>query len=268
MLIRTLKKRQVIRHITSITSLTTYQQSPSILLYSIPTPSSKPSQQQHQHQQKKANIGKIIDHLRNIIPDALHTVSDSQYLDDDIILRVAPTITNLPILKGRVSYLTTLKATQFIMTNFLLNPKVKLHITDIKVEDHGEFSSNLGSSIGKSGYGIYEWSTKIVFKWRTCLDECEHLVERSSTAKQGSHIFDKFDIKKLWGQDTSMQKENFIDDGTVKKYDDDGFERVIYGIFVFELDPNCEKIIVHNVENIEMYDKKDFINDIDNLARL
>ncbi|CAM9013088.1 unnamed protein product [Wickerhamomyces anomalus] len=193
-------------------------------------------------------MGKMVDYLTEILPNALHTIPDSSYLSENIILRVSPTVSpNIPILKGRVSYITTLKATQFILINFLLNPQVKLHITDIKpqLNQGGDFVRNGDLS---NYYGMFEKSDK------------------------GSHILEKFDIKKLWNHALGNDEKKLSEfNHGVSKIDDDstGFERIIYGIFVFELDSNCEKIIVHNVENIEMYDKKDYIDDdLGKLARV
>lgn len=224
-------------------------------------------------QNKKANMGKMVDYLTEILPNALHTIPDSSYLSENIILRVSPTVSpNIPILKGRVSYITTLKATQFILINFLLNPQVKLHITDIKpqLNQGGDFVRNGDLS---NYYGMFEKSDKIIIKWRTCLDDCNHLkLKKSGYALKGSHILEKFDIKKLWNHALGNDEKKLSEfNHGVSKVDDDstGFERIIYGIFVFELDSNCEKIIVHNVENIEMYDKKDYIDDdLGKLARV
>lgn len=280
--------RPLSRHLTSLSPYTPYMTAsePTLLLFKPTSQSPNSNNHNSNHepshlQTRKANMGKMIDYLTTILPDALHTVPDSSYLAENIILRVAPTVSNIPLLKGRVSYLTTLKATQFILTNFLLNPQVKLHITDIKTQFYGgDFVKNGDLT----GYGLYERSDKVVIKWRTCLDECHHLKERdqrSGYALKGSHILERFDFKKLWNHgggggdhntssssvnNSSTGYENF--DG-VSKVDGDGFERVIYGIFVFELDAKCEKIIVHNVENIEMYDKKDFVDDgLGKLARV
>jgi len=248
-------------------------------------------------QTRKANIGKMIEYLRSIIPDALHTTPDSKYLNQDIILRVSPTVTKtnqLPLLKGRGSYLTTLRATQFILVNFLLNWRVKLHILDIKTCLHSSHNNNnnlnetFDSNLGKDGkvhnndinnnngvdidnknlkkYGLYEHTDKIIIKWRTCLDDCDHLINKTSYAKQGSHILGKFDISKIWGgnndngRNGNNKDNNGLIDG-VSKNEGDDFERIFYGIFVFELNENCDEIIVHSLENLEIFDKKNYCND-------
>ncbi|CAM9012835.1 unnamed protein product [Wickerhamomyces anomalus] len=196
-------------------------------------------------QNKKANMGKMVDYLTEILPNALHTIPDSSYLSENIILRVSPTVSpNIPILKGRIS-----------------NPQLN---------QGGDFVRNGDLS---NYYGMFEKSDKIIIKWRTCLDDCNHLkLKKSGYALKGSHILEKFDIKKLWNHALGNDEKKLSEfNHGVSKVDDDstGFERIIYGIFVFELDSNCEKIIVHNVENIEMYDKKDYIDDdLGKLARV
>lgn len=272
--------------IRNLTSLTTYTPIPppvpppiignSMLLYSIPTSPKSPTPSP-QEQTRRANLGHMVSYLRSIIPEALHKLPDSKYLDENIILRVAPSVTSLPILKGRVSYLATLRATQFIMANLVLNKGVKLHIRAIDIQKGVGGVTNFCSNLQDEekgirqgvGYGLYDWTTKLVIKWRTCEDGCDHLLdggEQHSTgfAKKSGIILEKFDVKKLWGGHHNDEEKERLINGLEEH---DGLEeceiggRVIHGIFVFELDQECEKIIVHNVENIEMFEKKDFVDD-------
>lgn len=270
--------------IRNLTFLTSYTPTPppaiptsSMLLYSIPTQGKSSSSSSSQDQNRRANIGHMVSYLRRIIPEALHTLPESQYLDENIILRVAPSVsTGLPILKGRVSYLATLRATQFIMGNLVLNKGVKLHIRSIDVQkgvgNVTNFCSNLQDDYEESiregiGYGIYDWTTKLVIKWRTCEDGCEHLSapHRTGFAKRSGIILERFDVKKLWGGGGHHEENQRLINGLQDQNNDEEEceigGRVIHGIFVFELDKNCEKILVHNVENIEMFEKKDFVDD-------
>lgn len=162
-------------------------------------------------QQKLANLGTMIDYLKEIIPQAMTMTPDVEKLDEHIQLRISPTITpNVPIITGQLKYLTSLKATQLVFKNFILEPYTKLHILHIEIDTKGKYGI-LGVN-----------STKIVIHWKTCDANCEHL-----------------------NGDEKRKVE----------------EKNLYGIFVFELNESNDKILVHNVENLEIDSERDF-NDV------
>lgn len=187
----------------------------------------------------------MVDYLRTIIPEALRVVPDSTRLDRDIILRVAPTITpNVPMIKGSVSYITALKATQLIFTSFILGSDVKLHLTELKIDEDGQ-----------SGYGLYKGATKIVVKWVTCDDDCVHLQGTGRRLRQEAH--EKHQHME-WRDVLKTLK-------IVSETDEQDHEhvgRVMSGLFVFELNKENDRILVHNVENIEMLDKKNLVKNV------
>jgi hypothetical protein len=135
------------------------------------------------------------------------------------------------MIKGSMSYVTTIKAIQLIMTSFILSHRTQLHITDLEVDEDG-----------KMNYGMISGSTKVIVKWRTCLPDCIHL----KPAQDDNRGLDK--VLGVLGNDHHLGS------------------KLIFGMFVFELNHNCDLIEVHNLENIEMLDKEDFIDDMGNLA--
>lgn len=164
-------------------------------------------------QKKAANLGSMIEYLKLIIPESLNTVPDQSKLDENIQLRVSQTITTVPIIKGKLSYLTSLKATQLIFKNFVLNSNTKFHILKNEV--------NYSNKFGILGNGI----TKIIIHWKTCDENC-------------------IDLK-----DVSVEFKN----------------KVLFGIYVFELNEMNDKILVHNVENVEICNGHEKKIDIGNL---
>jgi hypothetical protein len=161
-------------------------------------------------QVRLANLGSMVDYLTAIIPEALNKIPVASKLDEGIQLRIAPSISNVPIIKGQLSYTTSLKATQLIFKNFILDNKTKLHVLRAEVD----YSNNYGIL----GSGV----TKIVIHWKTCDEVCHHLADGDEIRNQSTSDVDK--------------------------------HRVLYGIFVFELNGMNDKILVHNVENLEICD--------------
>ncbi|CUM45380.1 uncharacterized protein AC631_04724 [Debaryomyces fabryi] len=242
-------------------------------------------------QLKKANLGSMTDELRALIPNILNKSLPKKIISNSVHLRICPTHFQefnayFPTLKGHVSYYTTCKTLQFILTSIVLNPKVKLHIQSIK-------TSAAKSDLGPEMQGVYPHSTKIYVRWNTCLEGCDHLspneisedrdsndtsnYHSTSDAKLGSHKWSKFDTQKLVNNsnEQSIKSSPSVTAtlshlttgliGLTKEHN--RLERVISGIFIFELNENNDKIIVHTVEDVNVIEKTE-TQDIDGELRV
>ncbi|KAK6464570.1 hypothetical protein DFJ63DRAFT_317862 [Scheffersomyces coipomensis] len=244
-------------------------------------------------QLKKANLGSIIDELKVLIPNILNTSLPTHVLSKDILLRVCPTHFNepyLPALKGHTTYYATCKALQLILTSFVLSPKVKLHVQSIRVHE------------GADALAVFNESTKIYVRWTTCAEGCDHLSseEQSGTnnlkndlfhstsdAKLGSHKWSKLDTMRILNDSNKSQESNGGGSGSLSKNlpsitkalsqlpaaligltkVNNKLERVISGIFIFELNETNDEIIVHTVENVDIIERTE-TEDVDGQLRV
>lgn len=234
---------------------------PAVRLHSDRTDHDPSNQDQH----SKANLGKTLEELRILLPNMLQKSLPKQLISRDVLLRICPTHFNqlnhyLPRIKGHVSYYTTMKTIQFVLTSLILNPDVKLHLQSIKVMTPEE--SNID-------YLCVFRTTKIQVRWSTCNEGCGHLesgdkgkLEYNSTsnAKLGSHKWTKVDTLKFLQISESEPLKSFshLTTGLVGLMKElNRLERVISGIFVFELNEDNSKIIVHTIEDVNIVEKRE-----------
>lgn len=200
---------------------------------------------------KRLNLGKVVDTLQEEIPDILTKLISSDLIASDIVFRICPTTHDkIPVFKGYMAYVTTAKALQLFMTQFILNPNVKVHIINTKIGDQVP-----------SEYGLYRTTTKIVVKWKTCQEHCPHLIEDEETSKgsMGKHTWSKLDLPSL----IQLSKNH----GLINlKLTEDKIERVLNGIFIFELDEKNSKIKVITIEDVEIMENKEWLQTTGNAA--
>lgn len=228
-----------------------------------------------EEQAKRANLGKMIDELKVLLPNILKKSLPKQIISSDILLRICPTHFDefnayLPNIKGHVSYYTTLKTIQVILSSVILNPNVMLHLQSIKVMNPQE--SNIEFLC------VYPHTTKIQVRWTTCNEGCHHLVEdidenhqldendhnfqSTSNARFGSHRWSKLDASKL----SELDKHKSVNPigrtmghlssslvGLSKEKQ--RLERMISGIFIFELNEDHTEIVVHTIEDVNIIEK-------------
>mmetsp|Transcript_6803 Transcript_6803/g.8635 ORF Transcript_6803/g.8635 Transcript_6803/m.8635 type:complete len:331 (-) Transcript_6803:54-1046(-) len=242
-------------------------------------------------QLKKANLGTMTDELRALVPNILNKSLPKKIISDSVHLRICPTHFQefnayFPTLKGHVSYYTTCKTLQFILTSLVLNPKVKLHIQSIK-------TNAAKGDLGPEVQGVYPDSTKIYVRWNTCLEGCDHLSSNkiskdqgnndtsnyhsTSDAKLGSHKWSKLDTQKLVDNSNEHSIKSspsvtatlsHLTTGLIGlTKENNRLERVISGIFIFELNENNDRIIVHTVEDVNVIEKTE-TQDIDGELRV
>ncbi|OUM51882.1 hypothetical protein BVG19_g1019 [[Candida] boidinii] len=307
---------------------------------------------------KKANLGTTIRYLIENLPNSLNSTLDSEKLSSDIILRILPrSHPNIPIFKGLIVYLTTIKTLQLILTTFFINKNVKLHLSSIKVLENTENSSlnnnelvNISNGIsimneinktaGSSGTGgIYSNSTKIIIKFRSCINGCNHLINKNqnfntiSNTKLGEIKFNSNDNNLIFSNllnssnnlnffeknsgllnknsifdslisnlnltstnndnndnnnndsnknnnnnssssvsssssptsQTMSSSESDIKPDKLKNTNNNKLERILSGVFIFELNSNNDKILVQTIDEFEVIENEDgeFINDDD-----
>lgn len=257
------------------------------------------SQKKHINKDKltrKANLGSTIEMLQIRVPLLLQELLPETNVCKNIIFRILPhKYPNMPQLKGYLLYSTTLKTLQLALTSFYLNPKTQIHITNIKVE---EPTSSMSSdelvklslknteieSVGpspeskQSAQSLSNFTTKIIIKWRTCLNGCPHL-EHTSTAhaKMGSFKFDNLDMSKVLpesGKNLSSalireielklfpgfferkNKSSQFNDSRVSKGGRE-IERIVSGVFIFELTADNSSIAVFTIDNCDVLENKE-----------
>lgn len=238
-------------------------------------------------QRKKANLGSIIEDLKELVPNIVNKSISKDLISSEVLLRICPTHfaefnAYLPNIKGHVSYYTTCKTLQLILTSIVVNPKVKLHIQSVRTsKGTGSFNDD------KPDYRcVFPDSTKIFLRWSTCAEGCFHLstgdtdrkddFHSTSDAKLGSHSWSKLDASKFFnstdsvppsleeGSKTLPSIKTTIAEVTTSLIgltkEERKLERVISGLFIFELNEDNSKIIVHTVEDVDVVERTEFEN--------
>lgn len=235
----------------------------------------------------KANLGKMIDDLQLLVPNLLNKSLPKLIVSPEVLLRICPTHFDefnalLPNIKGHVSYYTTLRSLQFVLTQLILNPKVKLHIQNIAILQPQESTVEY--------LCVYPHTTKVQIRWTTCSEGCHHLGERqresggpvdgessggdirgansTSSAMLGSHSWSQLDPEPFYKYQrlAIIPKEaksilkalkqlttGFV--GLVKNSNE--LERVISGIFIFELNEDNSQIVVHTIEDVNVVEREE-----------
>lgn len=220
-------------------------------------------------QQKKTNLGAMMDQLKISVPRILQESLPGDILLENVLLRVCPSHFDrmnayLPNIKGHVSYYATCKAIRLYVTSLVLNPKTQLHIQLIRTSRFLEPNC------------VYGHSTKIYIRWTTCPEGCWHLsgstrlvaeshaASDTSTANAtlGSHRWSSIDAGKLldkldhnWSLTGALAN---LGKGIVGlRKEEQRLERVISGIFIFELNEANDKILVHTIEDMDVEERSE-----------
>lgn len=218
-----------------------------------------------EEQERLTNLGAMIDALKLFVPHILLKSLPKEVLLPEVLLRICPShfeLANsyLPNIKGHVSYYATCKALQIFLTSLVLNPQVRFHIQLIRTSHLPEPNC------------VYVHSTKIHVRWTTCPEGCSHLLggedaagdDQLSTAraKLGSHGWSGIDAGRLvdslhqnWSLSSALAD---LGKGIVGlKKEESRLERVILGVFIFELNTNNDKILVHTVEDMSVVERRE-----------
>lgn len=210
---------------------------------------------------RKINLLKLLIELKLQVPHLLESNLSKSIVSKNIYLRICPSQvdeTLLPKIHGQLTYFSTCKAIQLFIKSVILNPHVQLHITNIKV------------SKGPDPQCMFKHSTKIYVRWNTCMPNCEHLgsygkgssvAESTSDANWGSHKWSKEDTLKLMDQNKLNNFAGLLGKlttsvvGLAKNSGKEKLERVLLGLFIFELNDNCDEIVVHTIENMDIIER-------------
>lgn len=249
------------------TNIARFKRSPIIKL---PTDKDDSNQDKlsQQAQERKANLGSTIEYLQSTIPNLLERSFDKSKISPNIHLRICPSQFDehyLPHLRGHVTYFTACKTIQLFMTSVILSPKVKLHIQSVRVH------------AGPDPQAMLDDTTKVIVRWSTCPEECPHLshgdddnnFHSTSHAHLGAHKWSKLDTLKLFvnnRQQEEMRRGLRLSylTGVLGKLpstlmgltkEKKKLERVISGLFIFELTEDNSQILVHTIENVDVVER-------------
>lgn len=249
---------------------------PSLLQYS--ESEKDPLPPDKKEQEKLSNLGAMIDDLRELVPQLLTESFPKEMVLSEVLLRICPShrdILNsyLPTIKGRVSYYATCKALQLFFTSLVLNPRVKLHIQLVRTSHFPEPNC------------VFAHSTKVYMRWNTCSEGCIHLLEpnepdlvpsdtlnedsssldsmpgSTSKATLGAHLWaridpEKFSVSHVQAKSLSASLSDLTKGIIGLKKEDIRLERIILGVFVFELNEDNTEIVVHTVEDVNIVERE------------
>lgn len=216
-----------------------------------------------EEQEKRANLGSIVDEIRLLVPKMVHETLPKRLLLHDIMLRICPSHFDqmnafLPNIKGHVSYYATCKALQLFMTSVVVNPNVQLHIQNLRTTTASDFPC------------IYPNSQKVFVRWTTCPEGCTHLQRKvngshkTGDAKLGSHRWSRIDTDKF--VDAQENPYNWLISSSLAdltkgiiglRKEEADLERVVLGIFIFELNENNDQIVAHTIEDMDVVERRE-----------
>lgn len=215
-----------------------------------------------EEQERISNLGTVIDELHTEIPDLVGKSLPKHLLLPHILLRICPSHFDqlnsyLPNIKGHVSYYATCKALRLFLTSLVLNPNVKLHILSLR-------TSRLSDP-----QCVYPDSTKIFVRWTTCPEGCSHLSlgdeddYSTAKAKLGSHRWSRIDTEKYLEQNKPHNWSLALSLADLTKgligltKEEVRLERVILGVFIFELNDRNDQIIAHTIEDMDVVERRE-----------
>lgn len=235
---------------------------------------SQDSNHELEEHQRILNLGSMTDRLKTLVPMLLQKSLPKALILPDVLLRICPTHfeqinSYLPNIKGHVSYYATCKATQLFLTSLVLNPRAHLHIELIRTSNFPDPNC------------VYTRSSKIFIRWSTCPEGCSHLSNTNTlsdsaslvddvsesdsfsttNAKLGSHRWSSIDAVQVLAD----LKRNWTIPGSISdlgkgivglKKDDSKLERIILGIFIFELNDQNDQVVVHTIDNLNIIERR------------
>lgn len=179
---------------------------------------------------RRANLGSMIETLQDNVPQMLTHLLPHELISTNITLRLLPRqLPHLPPLKGYTVYASTLKTLQQGLHLFYLHPESKINVSHVSViEPTGSLSSDkiINRSIELNGSG----------------DDSNDVSSRNN--QDVSDYTTK--IKMLWKTGPPP--------GTPAV---DGHNKILSGVFVFELEADNDKIEVFTIDNVELLDSKE-----------
>lgn len=186
-------------------------------------------------QQRRANLGKMVEQLRERVPQLLHELIPKLMVSQEVVLKIHPHGNHLPKFSGHVPYYATCKALQLVMMLVVLNSHAEIHIQSMKVTNDDSPTTECPGS------------TKICVRWSSCPPRCFHLAgEATLAAKLGAFTWKDVDMTRNVGLGALRGLASHAN-----------VERVLCGIFVFELNRDCDQIVVHSIEDVDTIEEEE-----------
>jgi uncharacterized protein Veg len=230
------------------------------LLYGVPPRDGPPedsSEATRQRQRRTANLGTTIELLKELVPHIATQLLPKLLLSPQVLLRVCPSHFEeynayLPAIKGVVPYYASCKLLQFILTSIVLTPQVQIHIQSIRTSVNDKIHPY---------YSVHPDSTKIMMRWTTSSERASDICgekaapgwSRVATNKFFNLSEDDLKIDKPAGLGSTLA----LLSNKFKRVTNEslGLERVVSGIFIFELNEDNDRIIVHTVEDVDILER-------------
>ncbi|SCU90758.1 LANO_0D09846g1_1 [Lachancea nothofagi CBS 11611] len=216
---------------------------------------------------KVANLGAMTEYLSSeAVPHMLSRTIKTEKLDPQIKLRLLPTQhPYLPSIQGPTKYKHSITAIGLIIRSFVLHGNAILHVTGVETI----------TGVSKSQrYNTITGNDKIVIHWHSCDADGYYHANSGNSTSQANLLFsnakDNINLKRETdslpygdllqyimnpslglSRDTINEQTKSLDDYRQQE----GNSRSIHGYFIFELNCDNTKILVHTIDNVEMLDK-------------
>lgn len=184
-------------------------------------------------QQRKRQLGETVEQLRAHVPAMLHRLLPKPMVLRDVYLRVCPLHFDkmgqfLPHIKGHVLYYATLKALRLLVTSLVVD--TQLRIEHLKVtHDHDPRC-------------MFADSTKVVVRWTTRPDGC------AAPGPAWLRV-DPEKIRENWPRTLWADLSKVVLPH--------GHERVVLGVFIFELSDDMTQVVAHTIDDMELVERKE-----------
>lgn len=196
---------------------------------------SSPEEPPNRHEaDKKANLGEMVEILKHRTPRLLRDSFPEEIILPNIILRVLPSRHSqlralIPKIDTRKKYFAAVSTIQTIVTSTVLSSSAKLHILSLRVTTDPDYLC------------VSRDANKIHIRWTTA----------DSFQPEEKHE----PRKMLDFSDFSAASPTKVLMGFAK--DSNAPERVLLGIFVFELNEDNNVIVAHTIEDVELIERKE-----------
>lgn len=201
---------------------------------------------------RRTNLGQISEYLlREGVPNLLQTSFQDSYLDEQIKLRFLPTThPYFPVLQGKTKYKASLNAIRLISNKLILKKDCQLHINSATTLLREEMNRR---------YNCLTGNDKLVVKWQSCTphETVKHHSDQGKVSSIPQNLLTDTAppiLKYILHPTGKPLPQEMISNQESLVADNDGINRVVKGIFVFEFNEDNSKISVHTFEDIEMID--------------
>ncbi|SCU77376.1 LAFA_0A01442g1_1 [Lachancea sp. 'fantastica'] len=222
---------------------------------------------------KVANLGLMTEYLSSeAVPHLLQKPINAEKLDAEIVLRLFPTsYAYLPRIHGITRYKHSMSLLTMVARRLVLHEGSGLHVTGVE--------TITGVSKGQQRYNTISGNDKIVVHWESCEgvaeneDQFESKFENPfsqanmvkfgpSTTGKTTHVTTHSPDQELLNCIVSPDQKSAREFsgypltllGELKRQMD--YPRIIHGLFIFELNKNNTKILVHTIDNVEFYGRR------------